>query len=104
MEYSARLFNCVHCHAQVLICSICDHGNIYCGTVCSELARTTLLKETRQRYQSSRKGRLRHAAQQQRYRIRQKIKSKIVMDQTSTLLPIHDSLPELNETEMPENN
>jgi hypothetical protein len=31
METDARLFNCARCHRQVVICSRCDRGNLYCG-------------------------------------------------------------------------
>lgn len=104
MEYNARLFNCVCCQCQVLICSICDHGNIYCGPICSQLARTQLLKEVRRRYQKSRKGRFSHAEQQQRYRTRQKIKTQIVMDQGSIPPLVHDLLLKSNEMEAPTSN
>jgi hypothetical protein len=80
MENSVRLFNCLRCHCQVFICSHCDHGNIYCGPTCSRAARTELLKEARQRYQKSRRGRLKHAEHQHHYRQRKKEK---VMDQGS---------------------
>ena len=29
MEKDARLFNCVRCHTQTIICRKCDHGQIY---------------------------------------------------------------------------
>ena len=28
---SARLYNCVRCHCQAIICSHCDYGNRYCS-------------------------------------------------------------------------
>ena len=39
MQSSARLFNCARCRCQVVICSHCDRGNIYCGKRCSQTAR-----------------------------------------------------------------
>jgi hypothetical protein len=35
-DATARLFLCARCRAQVLICSCCDRGNIYCGEGCAE--------------------------------------------------------------------
>jgi len=39
MQSSARLFNCARCRRQVVICSHCDRGNIYCSKRCSQTAR-----------------------------------------------------------------
>ena len=39
MQSSARLFNCARCRCQVVICSHCDRGNLYCGKRCSQAAR-----------------------------------------------------------------
>ena len=33
----ARLFLCARCRRQVLICSVCDRGQQYCGARCSDL-------------------------------------------------------------------
>lgn len=101
MDDDARLFNCARCQQQVLICSNCDHGNIYCGPACSKAARAQSLKEARQRYQQSRKGKFRHADQQRRYRKRQKIKIKIVMDHASPLPHVHDVLLRSDEIAAP---
>lgn len=68
MENTARLYNCARCHCQVLICSHCDRGNIYCAGQCSDIARRTSLKKAGKRYQSTYQGRLKHAARQRRYR------------------------------------
>ena len=68
MENTARLFTCARCQAQVLICSRCDRGNIYCGPACSKPARRASLKAAGRRYQRSRRGRLTHAERQRRYR------------------------------------
>ena len=66
MQSSARLFNCARCRCQVVICSHCDRGNIYCG----------------KRFQKSRRGRFAHAERQRRYRQRRRAK---VTHQGSTL-------------------
>ena len=84
MENTIRLFNCLRCHCQVFICSYCDRGNIYCGPLCAQPARSELLKATRKRYQKSRRGRFAHAQRQHHYRQRQKEK---VMDQGSHFQP-----------------
>ena len=62
MERSARLFVCVRCRAQVLLCSHCDRGQLYCTRACSFAGRGERRRETAQRYQRSRGGRLKHAA------------------------------------------
>jgi hypothetical protein len=71
-DATARLFLCARCRAQVLICSCCDRGNIYCGEGCAEEIRRSTQRAAGQRYQSSHRGRLNHAARARRYRARQK--------------------------------
>ena len=70
MESSARLYNCVRCHRQVVICSACDHGNIYCGRSCAQTARRHSQRAAGRRYQQTYRGRLKHAQRQRRYRAR----------------------------------
>jgi hypothetical protein len=71
-ETPARLFLCGRCHAQVLICSRCDRGQIYCAEGCARDARRHAQRAAGQRYQTSRRGRLTHASRARRYRARQK--------------------------------
>lgn len=73
MHGTARLYNCARCQCQVLICSDCDRGNIYC-LICSPLAHAESIRKASQRYQNSYQGKLNHAARQQRYRSRLKQK------------------------------
>lgn len=80
---SARLFNCACCNKQVIICSHCDRGNVYCGLVCSNDSRLKGHRAANQRYQKTLKGRQKHAYRQQRYRERQKANIKKVTDQSS---------------------
>ena len=61
MGRSARLFLCARCRDQVLLCSHCDRGQQYCSRACSSTSRRERRREAAQRYQSSRRGRLRHA-------------------------------------------
>ena len=68
----ARLFLCAGCHAQALICSCCDRGQIYCAGDCADRARRRSLQCAGQRYQDGPPGRRRHAARQGRYRARDK--------------------------------
>lgn len=89
MVYPARMFNCARCARQVLICSHCDRGHIYCAGDCAHAARKESLNQSGQHYQSSRQGQLKHAARQARYRERQQQK---VTHQGSTPGPLHDSL------------
>jgi hypothetical protein len=72
LEAPARLFVCVRCRAQVLICSCCDRGQIYCAGSCAREARHQAQRAAGRRYQTSRRGRVRHAARAGRYRARPK--------------------------------
>ncbi len=72
MEPIARLYNCTLCHIQSLICSKCDHGQIYCGKDCAVIARRASLKEAGIRYQSTPRGKRNHAARQARYEMKLK--------------------------------
>ena len=74
MKHSARIFNCVRCHRQVIICRCCDRGNIYCGSNCSKASRTESLRASGERYQNTRRGKLNHAKRQRRYRDQEKKK------------------------------
>lgn len=70
MENPARLFICARCRCQVVICSYCDRGNIYCGKPCANHARQVSSRAAGKRYQDSYQGRTRHAERQRRYRCR----------------------------------
>ena len=72
MLRSARLFLCVRCCAQVLLCSHCDHGQVYCTRACSFAARRERRRHTAKRYQDSRCGRLKHAARTASWRKRRR--------------------------------
>jgi hypothetical protein len=87
---SGRYYNCINCQTQVVICSKCDHGNIYCGPICANEARTKNHRAANKKYQATTKGRRKHALRQKRYRERQKQK---VTDEGSLLLPAYDVLP-----------
>lgn len=71
MEPPGRHYLCARCRTAVLICSRCDRGQRYCAGGCAKLARTACVKAAGQRYQTSFRGRLTHAARQCRYRARQ---------------------------------
>ena len=72
MDRSARLFLCLRCREQVVLCSDCDHGQVYCGPACSLAARREHRRRSAQRYQSSRPGRLKHAARMACWRRRRR--------------------------------
>lgn len=90
MEKTARLYHCVRCSCQVLLCSTCDRGNIYCGQVCARAARTHSCRLAGKRYQKSYSGKLNHAARQGRYRERQIEK---VTHQGSNITAAHSPSP-----------
>jgi hypothetical protein len=71
MQVTGRLFVCARCRVQVLICSACDHGQIYCAGDCSQISRRASVCEAGRRYQRTRKGRFAHAERSRRYRQRQ---------------------------------
>lgn len=85
---SARLYVCAGCRRQVLICSCCDRGQIYCPGDCAPRARRHSLRAAGRRYQTSRQGRLAHAARARRYRAR----DKKVTHHGSPLRPTDDLL------------
>lgn len=97
MEHSARLFSCVHCNAQAIICSPCDRNNIYCSDECSRTARAASCRAAAIRYANSRRGRHQHAKRQKQYRERQKNK---VTHHTSPVSPLHDELHTRSNEEM----
>jgi len=68
---SGRLFVCAGCRDQVIICSCCDHGQIYCNHGCASRARRETVVAAGQRYQKTPRGGRMHAARQGRYRARQ---------------------------------
>jgi hypothetical protein len=72
MDRSARLFLCARCRDQVLLCSHCDRGQQYCSRACSSLSRRERRRQTAERYQNSRDGRLKHAARSARWRQRRR--------------------------------
>ena len=74
MQTSSRLYHCLLCHAQVIICSHCDRGHRYCTGGCASTARQTSLARASKKYQGTRVGRFNNAARQQRYRLHQKQK------------------------------
>jgi len=86
MKPSARLYSCQRCRIQVLICSYCDRGQIYCSDVCSQVARIDSCRQADKRYQRSFKGKLNHALRQSRYRARKREK---VTDHGSRHSPQH---------------
>lgn len=72
MARSARLFLCARCRDQVLLCSHCDRGQLYCSRGCSFASRHERRRESAQRYQSSQAGRLKHAARSACWRERRR--------------------------------
>jgi hypothetical protein len=65
---SGRLFVCACCGCEVVVCSRCDRGQIYCGVDCAGQARRQTLRGAGRRCQQTRRGRRMHAARMVRYR------------------------------------
>lgn len=70
LDLPARLFLCVGCRIQVVLCSHCDRGNRYCSRACWRQVHDVARREAASRYQRSRRGRLQHAARSRRWRQR----------------------------------
>lgn len=83
MISSTRLFQCLRCHRQVLICQRCDRGQRYCADQCRQYARKASRQRANKKYQSSHKGRMNNAMQQKRFRQKKNRHTKIVTDQGS---------------------
>lgn len=86
MQTSSRLYHCHRCHAQVIICSVCDRGNRYCTHGCAKKARRASLARATKKYQQSRAGRFNNAERQQRFRQQKKQK---VTHQSSSLIALN---------------
>lgn len=65
-----RLFLCLSCRVQVVICRRCDRGQSYCSANCALEARRCKQREARRRYQTSDRGRQMHVQRSRRYRAR----------------------------------
>lgn len=70
MDTSPRQYICVACRKQVMICSYCDRGNRYCSKDCWFAVRKVRQRTASQRYQTSLRGRIKHAERQRCYRAR----------------------------------
>ena len=99
-ERPARIFLCACCRVQVLVCSHCDRGQIYCPHQCAPATRQALQRAAGRRYQQSRAGRLKHAQRTRRWRERrcaveqkvthqgsQNAPSNVVLSVIATTLP-----------------
>jgi len=103
MKKTDRLFHCLRCHTQVIICSDCDSGQTYCSDMCSQTARRAACRAADLRYQKTYQGKLKHAARQGRYRQRQSQKEEKVTDHASLENSRHDVLPaQASEAETPQ--
>ena len=71
---TSRLFSCLRCHRQTIICSYCDRGQLYCSQQCANTARRGSCRLAENRYQKTLRGKRKHALRQQRYRARLKKK------------------------------
>ena len=70
-DASCRMFLCARCRSQVVVCRLCDRGQIYCVGTCAQEARRDRQREARRRYQATPRGRAMHADRNRRYRARQ---------------------------------
>ena len=94
MESTGRFFLCARCREQVVICRHCDRGQTYCSGSCSQSSRRAAIREAGRRYQSSHRGRLKHAQRARCYRARQNNK----VTHQGSLAPVADALLMANKT------
>ena len=87
-ERPARIFLCAGCRVQVLVCSHCDRGQIYCPDQCAAATRQALQREAGRRYQQSRAGRFKHAQRMRRWRERRCAVAEKVTHQGSLDAPL----------------
>jgi len=85
-----RIFQCLRCRCQVMVCQHCDHGQRYCAKDCRQLARKTACKRANEKYQKSLKGRFNNAERQQRFRQKQKEKNSLVGKQHQKVQKVTD--------------
>jgi hypothetical protein len=69
---SGRLFLCAGCRAQVVVCSGCDRGQVYCPDGCAKRARHRTLRQAAQRYRRTGRARRMQAARTARWRARRR--------------------------------
>ena len=72
LQESIRRLLCAGCRAVAYLCTACDRGQRYCSDVCAHAARRRAQRESDRRYQSSERGRLKHAERARRYRERRR--------------------------------
>lgn len=80
MDRPARLFLCAGCRVQVVLCSRCDRGNLYCGRPCWRRARDVARREAARRYQRSPRGIEAHAERSRRWRERRRAALRVGVD------------------------
>ena len=68
VQETIRRFLCAGCRVAAYVCTACDRGQRYCSDGCALAARRRSQRESDRRYQSSERGRLRHAERARRYR------------------------------------
>lgn len=83
-----RLFLCAQCSTPVRLCRSCDRGQRSCSAACSAALRTTTLRRSGNYYQSTERGRARHAARQRAYRLRNKAAALIPAPVPSPPMPL----------------
>lgn len=81
MRPDCRRYLCDLCGQALYICSWCERGQRYCGSVCRQAARRRSVRQAGRRYQQTPEGRRKHAARQAAYRRRQALKREKVTHQ-----------------------
>jgi hypothetical protein len=70
VQETIRRFLCAGCRVVAYLCTACDRGQRYCSDGCTRGSRRRSQRESDRRYQSSERGRLKHAERARRYRQR----------------------------------
>ena len=72
VQETIRRFLCAGCRVAAYVCTACDRGQRYCSDGCALAARRRSQRESDRRYQSSERGRLKHAERARQYRQRRR--------------------------------
>lgn len=74
MQADGRLYVCVRCRRQEVVCRRCDRGQRYCAQGCAQEARRESVREAGRRFGRSAPGRAGNTRRQREWRQRQRVR------------------------------
>ncbi len=72
-----RYYTCFGCRKLAFICRKCDHGNIYCGSTCSDQARQDSSRRSSAKHRKTPAGQANHRRHMRDYRKRQQLFTRV---------------------------